>query len=172
MERCQVQTQHSREKRMRCIYAQLSKLENVNRHNVNLVVTGGTEGFHDQNLRCHHWQQSWHHGQSWFSVMHCAHHLWYLVMRHVKIFVISPSSIIFLPQAAVVIRRGTVPFIGMETHLIGCLLAKMRSQQWLHGFHYCIGYFTRWKRPQMPSDIVVQNNLTIMHIDVFAGIWN
>ena len=32
------------------------------------VITGGTWGCHNDNLRCHHWWQSWHHDNSWFSV--------------------------------------------------------------------------------------------------------
>ena len=35
----------------------------------NFVVTGGTGGCRDDNLRCHQWRQSWHHdGSAWVSV--------------------------------------------------------------------------------------------------------
>ena len=37
-------------------------------HDANFVATVGTGGFHDDNLQCHQWRQSWHHDDSWFSV--------------------------------------------------------------------------------------------------------
>ena len=37
-------------------------------HDANSVVTGGTLDSHNDNLRCHQWQQSWYHGNSQFSV--------------------------------------------------------------------------------------------------------
>ena len=37
-------------------------------HDDNFVVTGGTWGCHNDNLRYHQWQQRWHHDVSQFSV--------------------------------------------------------------------------------------------------------
>ena len=36
---------------------------------VNLVVTGGNWGCRHDNHRCHQWWQSWHHNNSWLSVV-------------------------------------------------------------------------------------------------------
>ena len=43
-------------------------LKNKSCHDANFVITGGTAGCYD-NLQCHQWWQSWHHEDSWFSVI-------------------------------------------------------------------------------------------------------
>ena len=38
-------------------------------HDANFVVTGGTVGCHNDNLRCRQWRQSWHHDNSRFPLV-------------------------------------------------------------------------------------------------------
>ena len=42
-------------------------------HDANFVVIGSTGGCHNDNLRCHQWQQCWHHDNSRFAVYASGH---------------------------------------------------------------------------------------------------
>ena len=48
-----------------CRLGQTLKMKSC--HDANFVPTGGTGGCYYDNLRCHQWQQSWHHHGSYFS---------------------------------------------------------------------------------------------------------
>ena len=45
-----------------------STLKTERRHGANFVVTGNTEGCHNDKQHCGQWRQSWHHDNTWFSV--------------------------------------------------------------------------------------------------------
>ena len=42
-------------------------------YSANYIVPGGTGVCHEGKIRCHHWRQSWHHGNSWFFSEYTEH---------------------------------------------------------------------------------------------------
>ena len=52
-----------------CCSSKVKTLKTESYHDANfVVVSGGTTGCHHDNLRCHHWQYSWHNEKFRFSV--------------------------------------------------------------------------------------------------------
>ena len=58
-------------KNMSCHNVNFAITETKSCHNANFFVTGSTMDCHNDNLRCHHWQQSWHDDKAQFSVNLC-----------------------------------------------------------------------------------------------------
>ena len=81
-------------------------------HNFNFVVTGGTTGCHNGNLRCHQRQQIWHHVHSWFSVNY---HITYPppvchIISYTNFYSLSYCTIYQLPV------RPIVSYAGFQAH--------------------------------------------------------
>ena len=98
-------------------------LRTKNSHDANFVMISCTGGCHNDNLLSHQWWQSWHHDNSWFSMIP-----WYLIA--------NKSATSYLSGNVQKYCSNFSHKFSIFIFLLGCIWRQqLLTRKWLHWIH-------------------------------------